>query len=70
MNILVKFQPDIPILMVMGGRLTHYYGPKIGDPVRSKQLKRGKNYDAQLQTPLNTEIIMVNPQQKLYGLKH
>jgi hypothetical protein len=31
MNILVKFQPDsdIHILMVMGGRLT-CYGPKIG----------------------------------------
>jgi hypothetical protein len=24
MNILVKFQPDITILMVMGGRLTRY----------------------------------------------
>jgi hypothetical protein len=36
MNILVKFPPDIPILMVMGGgwRLTRY-GPKIGVPVRS-----------------------------------
>jgi hypothetical protein len=34
MNILVKFQPDIHILMVMGGRLTRY-GPKIGVPVRS-----------------------------------
>jgi hypothetical protein len=46
MNILVKFQPDIPILMVMGGRLTRY-GSKIGE----KQLIRGKNNDAQLQTP-------------------
>jgi hypothetical protein len=34
MNILVKFQPDIPNLMVMGGRLTRY-GPKIGALVRS-----------------------------------
>jgi hypothetical protein len=34
MNILVKFQPDIPVLMVMGGRLARY-GPKIGVPVRS-----------------------------------
>jgi hypothetical protein len=34
MNIMVKFQPDILILMVMGDRLTHY-GPKIGVPVRS-----------------------------------
>jgi hypothetical protein len=34
MNILVKFQPDIHILMVMGGRLTRS-GPKIGVPVRS-----------------------------------
>jgi hypothetical protein len=32
LNILVKFQPDITILMVMGGRLTRY-GPKIGVPV-------------------------------------
>jgi hypothetical protein len=40
MNILVKFQPDMPILMVMGGRLTRY-GPKIGVPVRSSW-KRGK----------------------------
>jgi hypothetical protein len=28
MKILVKFQPEIPILMVMGGRLTRH-GPKI-----------------------------------------
>jgi hypothetical protein len=35
MNILVKFLPDIHILMVMGGRLTRYT-PKIGRvPVRS-----------------------------------
>jgi hypothetical protein len=34
MNILVKFQPDLHILMVMGGRLTRY-GSKIGVPVRS-----------------------------------
>jgi hypothetical protein len=47
MNILVKFQPDIPILMVMGGRLTSY-GPKFGVPVRSSE--KGENYDAQLQT--------------------
>jgi hypothetical protein len=40
MNILVKFQPDIHILMVMGGRLTRY-GSKIGVPVRSS-LKVGK----------------------------
>jgi hypothetical protein len=33
MNILVKFQPDISILMTMGGGLTRY-GPKIGAPVR------------------------------------
>jgi hypothetical protein len=35
-NILVKFQPDIHILMAMGGRLTRC-GPKIGVriPVRS-----------------------------------
>jgi hypothetical protein len=32
MNILVKFQPDIPILMIMGGRLTRYV-PKIGEAV-------------------------------------
>jgi hypothetical protein len=32
MNILVKFQPDIPILMVMGGRLTRR-GHKIVVPV-------------------------------------
>jgi hypothetical protein len=24
MNILVKFQPDIPVLMIMGGDLTRY----------------------------------------------
>jgi hypothetical protein len=36
--------------MVMGGRLTRY-GPKIGVPVQEKQFKKGKNYDAQLQTP-------------------
>jgi hypothetical protein len=29
MNILVKFQPDIPIFGGHGGRLTRY-GPKIG----------------------------------------
>jgi hypothetical protein len=34
MNILVKFQPDIPILMIVGGGLTRF-GPKIGVPVRS-----------------------------------
>jgi hypothetical protein len=34
MNSLEKFQPDIPIFMVMGGRLTRH-GPKIGVPVRS-----------------------------------
>jgi hypothetical protein len=50
MNILVIFQPDIPILMVMRGRLTRY-GPKIGVPVHEKQLKKGKNDVAQLQTP-------------------
>jgi hypothetical protein len=47
MNIVVKFQPDIHILMVMGGRLTRY-GPKIG--VRWKVGKMPlKNDDAQLQ---------------------
>jgi hypothetical protein len=55
MNILVKFQPDIAILMVMGGRLTRY-GPKIGVPVRSSW-KKGEYF-----RPLNPEIIMVNPQ--------
>jgi hypothetical protein len=32
MNILVKFQPDIPILMVMGG---NPFRPQIGVPVGS-----------------------------------
>jgi hypothetical protein len=33
MNIMVKFQPGLPILMIMGGELTRY-GPKIGVQVR------------------------------------
>jgi hypothetical protein len=61
MNILVKFQPDIPILMAMGGRLTPY-GPKLGYPWEA--IETGGNYYAQLQTP-NPEIIMDNPQRKL-----
>jgi hypothetical protein len=32
-NILVKFQPDVPILLIMGGGLTRY-GPNIGVPAR------------------------------------
>jgi hypothetical protein len=67
MNILVKFQPDIPILMVMGGRLTRY-GPEFGVPVRSSW-KGGKMMTLNFRPP-NPEIIMVNPQRKLYGLKH
>jgi hypothetical protein len=63
MNILVKFQPDIPILMVMGGRSTRY-GPEIGVPVKSSQVEKGEKL------PPNPETIMVNPQRKLYGLKH
>jgi hypothetical protein len=37
MNILVKFQPDIHILMVMGGRLTRY-GPKIASVEKWEKL--------------------------------
>jgi hypothetical protein len=33
MNILVKYQPDIAILMIIGGGLTRY-GANIGAPVR------------------------------------
>jgi hypothetical protein len=65
MNMLVKFQPDIPILMVMGVRLTRY-GPQNWG-TGEKQLKKGENYHAQLQTPqtlklswsTNNENIMV-----------
>jgi hypothetical protein len=63
--ILVKFQPDIPILMVMGGILTRYGPPNWG--TGEKQLKRGKMMTLNFRPP-NPEIIMVNPQRKLYGL--
>jgi hypothetical protein len=67
MNILVKFLPNLPILTAMGGRLTRY-GPKFGVPVRSSR-KGGKMMTLNFR-PTNPEIIMVNPQRKLYGLKH
>jgi hypothetical protein len=41
MNILEKVQPDIPILMVMGGRLTRR-GPKIGVPVTREAVEKGE----------------------------
>jgi hypothetical protein len=66
MIILVKFRPDIPILMVMWGRLTRY-GPKIGVPVRSSW-KRVNMMPLNFRPP-NPQIIMVNPRRK-HGLKH
>jgi phenylpyruvate tautomerase PptA (4-oxalocrotonate tautomerase family) len=66
MNILVKFQPDIHILMVMG-QINPLRPQNWG--TGEKQLKSGKNDDS-TSDPLNLEIIMVNPQRKLYGLKH
>jgi hypothetical protein len=67
MNILVKFQPDIHILMVMGGRLTRY-GPKLG--YRWEAVEKWEQWWRSTSDPPNPEIIMVNPQRKLYGLKH
>jgi hypothetical protein len=67
MNMLVTFQPDIPILMIMGGGLTRY-GPNIEVPVRISW-KWEKIMSLNFRPP-NPEIIMVNPQRKLYGLKH
>jgi hypothetical protein len=68
MNILVKFQPDIPILMVMGGRLTRY-DSKLG--YRWEAVEKGEKWMMTLKSrPPNPEIIMVNPQRKRYGLKY
>jgi hypothetical protein len=54
MNILVKSQPDIPILMIMGGRLTRY-GPKYWG-TGENQLKMVKNDAAQLQSPQTLKL--------------
>jgi hypothetical protein len=51
-------------LMIMGGRLTRYV-PKIGEAVEKWEKLWRTTSD-----PRNPEIIKVNPQRKLYGLKH
>jgi hypothetical protein len=72
MNILVKFQPDIPILMVM--RQINPLRPQIWG-TSEKQLKRGKNYDTQLQTPQtlklswSTHNVLVDVQLSIQYLK-
>jgi hypothetical protein len=49
MNLLVKFQPDISILMIMGGRIYPLRPQNCG--TGENQLKMGKNGAAQIQTP-------------------
>jgi hypothetical protein len=62
----VKFQPDIPILMLIGGDII--YGPKTVVRYGSESVE---NYVVQLQTAKPSQIITVNPQRKFDGLlKH